>query len=63
MLLETGLFTSKIELAKVTPIFKRSDRSDLSNYKLILLLPQFKKKSKKIFAKRLSLVFLSDYNI
>ena len=37
--LKTGIFTEKIRIAKVLPIFRKGDKSILLNYGPILVLP------------------------
>ena len=41
--LEKGVFPGDLKMAKVTPIYKASDNSDISNYRLISVLPSFPK--------------------
>ena len=41
--LEKGVFPGDLKMAKVTPIYKASDNSDISNYRLISVLPCFPK--------------------
>ena len=41
--LEKGVFPGDLKMAKVTPIYKASDNSDISNYRLISVLPSFLK--------------------
>ena len=38
-ILSEGCFPSKWKLARITPIFKQSDKSNLSNYRPISILP------------------------
>ena len=39
--LKTGIFPEKMKIAKVSPIFKKGDKSILSNYRPISVLPCF----------------------
>ena len=41
--LEKGVFPDDLKIAKVTPIYKAGDSSDISNYRSILVLPWFSK--------------------
>ena len=41
--LEKGVFPGDLKMAKVTPIYKAGDNSDISNYRLISVLPCFPK--------------------
>ena len=41
--LEKGVFPGDLKMAKVTPIYKASGNSDISNYRLISVLPSFPK--------------------
>ena len=40
---QTGKFPSKMEIAKVVPLYKSGDRHQFTNYRPISLLPQFSK--------------------
>ena len=46
----TGVFPSRMKIAKVIPLFKSGTKTDVSNYRPISLLPQFS----KIFGKIVS---------
>ena len=39
----SGIFSHSLKIGKVTPIYKASDSSDLSNYRPISVLPCFSK--------------------
>ena len=41
--LNTGIFPDRMKVAKVTPIFKNSEKSSISNYRPISVLPCFSK--------------------
>ena len=58
----TGIFPSKLKIAKVTPIYKSEDRSKVNNYRPISVLPILSKIEEKIMYQRL-LDFISKNNI
>ena len=58
----TGIFPSKLKIAKVVPIFKKGDPQVLSNYRPISLLPIFSKIYEKLMHKRIY-VFLKEKKI
>ena len=58
----TGIFPSKMKLAKVTPIYKSEVRDEFSNYRPISLLPNFSKILEKLMFDRLS-DFLNKHEI
>ena len=58
----TGIFPSKLKIAKVVPIFKQGDPQVLSNYRPISLLPIFSKIYEKLMHKRIY-VFLKEKKI
>ena len=37
----TGVFPSRLKIAKIKPIFKSGAKTDIGNYKPISVLPQF----------------------
>ena len=41
--LEKGVFPDDLKIAKVTPIYKTGDSSDISKYRLVSILPCFSK--------------------
>ncbi len=44
MSFQTGIFPDQMKLAKVIPVYKTGDKKQLSDYRPISILPQFKKK-------------------
>src|SRR6188768_3865486 len=60
--INAGIFPDKLKIAKVIPIFKKGDKSEISNYRPISLLSVFSKVFEKIVAKRI-ISFLSKYAI
>ena len=51
--LEKGIFPESLKIAKVTPIFKCGDKTDLNNYRPISVLPGFSKILERIMYNRL----------
>ena len=47
--LTTGVFPSRMKIAKIKPIFKSGAKTDIGNYWPVSLLPQFKKMLEKLF--------------
>ena len=62
MSLSQGVVPDKLKVAKVVPVYKKSDRKNVINYRPIALLPIFSKILEKIIYKRLN-EFLSKKNI
>jgi hypothetical protein len=60
--LSEGKFPNIMKIAKITPIFKAKDRTNLTNYRPIALLPAISKVFEKIIFKRLYF-FLEKYSI
>ena len=58
----TGIFPSKMKIAKVIPIFKSGDKFNFTNYRPISLLSQFSKILEKLFAARLD-NFIDKHNL
>ena len=60
--IETGIFPNELKLAKVTPIHKKSDKSDPSNYRPISVLPTLSKIFERHIARQI-FDFLSKFNL
>ena len=60
--LNTGIFTDKLKIAKVIPIYKKGDPQLFENYRPISLLPTISKILEKIKHKQLSSYF-DEYGI
>ena len=52
--LDSGVFTKKMKIAIVTPVYKKDDSLDCNNYSPISLLPNISKIFEKIIEDRLS---------
>ena len=62
--LALGIFPSSMKLANITPVFKKDDRTDKSNYRPISILPNLSKVFEKCIYNQLSIFFekvLSKY--
>ena len=57
-----GVFPNILKIAKVVPLFKKSDKSKPENYRPISLLPQFSKILEQLI-KNILLKFLDKFNI
>ena len=53
--MQMGCFPDQLKIAKICPIFKSGDKTDMQNYRPISLLPCFSKIFEKIMFNRLSL--------
>ena len=53
MSIETGVFPDKLEIARVSPVYKAGDSSDLTNYRPISVPPCFSKILERIMHNRL----------
>lgn len=52
-ILLTGIFPDRLKYSEVKPLYKKGDKSEISNYRPISLLPTFSKIIEKIMYKRL----------
>ena len=57
-----GIFPDDLKIAKVTPIYKADNSSNISNYRPISVLPCFSKMLERIMYNRLQ-KYLKDQNI
>ena len=60
LLLNTGIFPDRMKVAKVTPICKKGEKSSISNYRSISVLPCFSKILKRIMYDRLYNYFTAN---
>ena len=51
--MKQGIFPDLLKIAKVTPIFKSGNQTDVSHYRRISVLPVFSKVLEKIICNRL----------
>lgn len=58
----TGTFPSKMQIAKVTVLYKKGDRNDLGNYRPVSILPIFSKAFEKVLYIRMS-AFIEKHNL
>ena len=58
----TGIVSTNMKIARVTPVFKVNDRSEMSNYRPISILPLFSKVLEKIMFER-TINYLNKYRI
>lgn len=59
---KAGIFPTDMKIVKVSPLFKRGNKHQFTNYRPISLLPQFSKILEKLFDARLD-SFLQKHNI
>lgn len=62
LIFRTGIFPENIKIAKIIPIFKSGDASNICNYRPISILPALGKVIEKAVAKRL-ITFLENNNL
>ena len=62
LVMRKGIFPDCFKLAQVTPLFKGGDKSDLSSYRPISLLPALSKILEKIILVRM-MFFLSEHDV
>ena len=56
----TGVFPSRMKIAKVIPMFKSGTKTDVANYRPISLLPQFSKILEKLFLTRINSFLIAN---
>lgn len=61
-LINAGIFPDILKISKITPIFKKGDKSDPNNYRPIAVLPFFSKIFEKIIYNRL-IDFFTNFNV
>ena len=60
--LNSGQFPNQLKIAKIIPIYKSSDKKEVSNYRPISVLPFFSKIFEKVMYNRLA-HYLDTYTI
>ena len=59
-IINTGVFPNKLKIAKITPIFKKDDRTLYTNYRPISLLPIFSKVIEKVICIQINDFFVEN---
>ena len=54
LMLSSGIFPTRLKFAEIKPLYKKGERTDITNYRPISLLPSFSKIFEKIIFRRLS---------
>jgi len=62
MTLSTGIFPDRLKYATIRPLFKKGNKDDINNYRLISILISFSKIFEKVMHTRL-LKHLTNHNI
>ena len=60
--IDIGYYSDSMEIAKVTPIYKKGDKTDPNNYHPISVLTQFNQIFERLLYKRF-IVFYEKYNV
>ena len=47
-MIETGVYPEKFKISKITPIYKKNERTNIANYRSISLLPTLSKKFERV---------------
>ena len=58
----SGIFPNAMEIAKIVPIFKSGDKTDIGHYRPIAFLPVFSKLLDKLMLNRLQ-TFFTKHNV
>ncbi len=58
--LSTGIFPDKLKIAKVTPVYKKDDQTEFTNYRPISLLPVISKIFERIICKQVYNFFIKE---
>jgi len=53
LMLSSGIFPTRLKFAEIKPLYKKGERTDITNYRPISLLPSFSKIFEKIIFRRL----------
>ncbi len=59
-MINTGIFSDKLKVTKIMPIFKKDDETHFTNYMLISLLPVISKISERVIFKQLYKFFFDN---
>ena len=60
--LRSGIFPNELKIARVIPLYKSGDKSDITNYRPISLLPVLSKIFEKLIHSRMT-KFFDEYNV
>ena len=60
--MRSGIFPDELKIARVIPLYKSGDKSNITNYRPILLLPVLSKIFEKLIHSRLT-KFFDDKNV
>ena len=56
----SGIFPNKLKIAKVTPIYKKNDKKQVTNYRPISVLPVVSKIIETVIADQLNAYFIEN---
>jgi hypothetical protein len=60
--METGYFPDELKIAKVVPLHKKNEKTNVNNYRPISILPIFSKLFERVIYKRI-IEFLKEHNV